>query len=228
MKVVHIYHSGILLESDEAQLFIDSVSDVDELVNFDKKVYFFATHGHGDHWDAANLKYLSRGARYILSDDIEVDQELECDNQSKIIYVAEKKDYAVENISFKTYGTTDRGVSFMIDFEGKKIFHSGDLNWWHWKNNSEESHRQEEADFKKELELIEEKNIDVAFVPVDPRLEEYYFLTAEYFVDQFQIRELFPIHFGNSFDITRKIKEKLRDNKTVIHLINDEKEIFEI
>ena len=116
----------------------------------------------------------------------------------------------------------------MIEFEEKRIFHSGDLNWWHWKSNSEESHRQEEADFKKELSCIEEKDIDIAFVPVDPRLEEYYFLTAEYFVDQFRIKELFPIHFGKSFEITDMIKEKLKDNEAVIHFIREEKEVFEV
>ena len=33
-------------------------------------------------------------------------------------------------------GSTDEGVSFCVDFAGVTLFHAGDLNLWHWRDES--------------------------------------------------------------------------------------------
>ena len=43
-------------------------------------------------------------------------------------------------LRIQAFGSTDVGISFLIHLQGKSIFHAGDLNNWHW---SEESTEQE-------------------------------------------------------------------------------------
>ena len=55
-------------------------------------------------------------------------------------------------IRIEAFGSTDVGISFLIDLQGVRLFHAGDLNNWHW---SEESTPQEirkaEGDFLAEI-----------------------------------------------------------------------------
>lgn len=44
--------------------------------------------------------------------------------------------YSDDMISVKAFGSTDAGVSFMVETDGKKVFHAGDLNNWHWEDES--------------------------------------------------------------------------------------------
>ncbi len=62
------------------------------------------------------------------------------------------------------------------------FFHSGDLNWWHWSDFTPEQQKQEEEQFKNQIELIRDLNIDVAFVPLDPRLGDAYYFAGKIFL----------------------------------------------
>ena len=67
------------------------------------------------------------------------------------------------------YGSTDAGGSYMIEAEGHRIFHAGDLNWWHWAGESDRENREARDAFFAELSRIEERKTDMAFIPVDAR-----------------------------------------------------------
>ncbi len=44
----------------------------------------------------------------------------------------EREAYRDELAFIRAYGSTDLGVSFYVEAEGKRFFHAGDLNDWHW------------------------------------------------------------------------------------------------
>lgn len=70
----------------------------------------------------------------------------------------------------KAYQSTDLGVAFLVEAYGLRIFHAGDLNLWHWRQES--TIREIEAaekDFYDALEPLKNERIDVAMFPVDPR-----------------------------------------------------------
>lgn len=46
--------------------------------------------------------------------------------------------YADDVLRVHAFGSTDVGISFLVEAEGKKIFHAGDLNNWHWMDESSE------------------------------------------------------------------------------------------
>ena len=35
-------------------------------------------------------------------------------------------------VRIRTLKSTDEGVAFLVEAEGKSIYHAGDLNWWYW------------------------------------------------------------------------------------------------
>lgn len=213
MKVTYIYHSCYLLEFEDFIVVIDFFKDVikedenifwikDYTLNQDKELYVFSTHSHGDHYNPEILtwKSIKNDIHYIFSKEIKDSLNLE-DNQ--IVFLDKFQKYKDNNLSVTAFGSTDVGASFLLEVEGKKIFHAGDLNNWHW---NEEVPVPEatgyETCFLCELELLAE-NIDQLFLamfPIDPRLGKDYMLGAEQLLKRFSIDYLLPMHFGDNYD----------------------------
>ena len=51
-----------------------------------------------------------------------------------------------------------------------RVYHAGDLNWWHWEGESEEWNRKMAEDYRAEIDTLAGERIDLAFLPVDGRL----------------------------------------------------------
>ena len=216
-KITHIFHSGFLVETENHTLIFDYI----EPKNYDKRIsddffinkensFIFVTHSHKDHfyskiydWSKYNSELI-----YILSNDI-------IPNHSEPnIYLMEKyNNLKIKEAEITTYGTTDKGVSFLVKVDGINIYHAGDLNWWHWKSDSSTTQKKEEIEFKQEVDNLKNVNIDIAFIPVDPRLEEFYYLAAEYFAKTIKPQVIVPMHFEDNFEITHNLKGKLKDIK---------------
>lgn len=127
----------------------------------------------------------------------------------------------LEQINISSYGSTDEGVSFLVELENLAIFHAGDLNWWKWKKFTEEVQKREAREYKREVEKFKDKQIDIAFVPVDPRLEEHYYLAGEYFIDQVKPALFVPIHFADNYDVTKFFKDRFNSNQTRVAEITE-------
>ena len=95
------------------------------------------------------------------------------------------------------------GISFLINLQGRRLFHAGDLNNWHW---SEESTPQEirkaEGDFLAEVRELQQTApaVDVAMFPVDSRIGKDYMRGAEQFVERIKITIFVPMHFDEAFE----------------------------
>ena len=103
-----------------------------------------------------------------------------------------------ENIRIQAFGSTDVGISFLIDCEGKKLFHAGDLNNWHWKDESTPAEvAKAEGDYLHELNTLAEttNHLHLAMFPVDPRIGTDFMRGAQQFVDRIKTDVLVPMHF---------------------------------
>lgn len=213
MKIWHLFHSGVLVETDHEQLFFDVISDIDGFVDSRKKQYFFVSHMHSDHFDFERLSpYLSK-ATFILSDEAVIREAFK--NCNQVIYVKPNESY--DDLSFRvtTYDSTDLGVSFMVELDHKYIFHSGDLNWWHWENSPPDVQADEARQFNEILSSIKEPQIDVAFVPVDPRLKDAYYYAAKAFIENKRLGYLVPMHFNTNYGITKDLYDLLKNDLIV-------------
>ncbi len=233
MKVTHIFHSGVLLETDQDLIIIDYYHEKDgfdrkDFLNYLKRqnhkdFYYFVTHGHDDHFtkEIFSLPYQSiKGkTRYILSEDLAEYKK----SIPNVTLCRPYKEFEAGDLHVTTFGSTDQGVSFLIKIKSTAtlIFHSGDLNWWHWKHFSQDEQLQEKKDFLEELQKLKvhltQRNTtpDIAFVPVDPRLEEFYYLAGKAFLEEIKPRKMFPLHFRDDYSVTKKFQEQCGEPETV-------------
>jgi len=111
-------------------------------------------------------------------------------------------------IEVDAYGSTDLGVSFKITTEKKVVFHAGDLNNWHWKEESTpEEVKEAESYYERELNHVAAStpNLDVAMFPVDPRLGKDYMQGAEEFMKKIPTKLFVPMHFDVAYDKAKAI-----------------------
>ena len=91
----------------------------------------------------------------------------------------------------------------MLQASGKKIFHAGDLNNWHWSEEStEEEIRKANGDFLAEVKYLKEKasNIDLVLFPVDRRMGKDYMKGAKQFIEQIKTTIFVPMHFSEDYE----------------------------
>lgn len=222
MKVEYIFHSGFTVETENYFLVFDYYKGDIDIKN--KKTIVFSTHGHPDHFNPKIFKWVDKNPHilYVLSSDITVEP-------SNRIYIMDPYEtLRLHNVDIKSFGSTDLGLSFLINVDGKNIFYSGDLNWWYWEEDSESEKLEMEKSFKNEIEKIKGCSIDLAFFPVDPRLEKNFFLGGEYFINQLQPKVFIPMHFGDNYDVTNKFIHKITNKTTRIVEITKKNEIFEV
>ena len=108
----------------------------------------------------------------------------------------------MKNIRIEAFGSTDVGISFLIDLQGVRLFHAGDLNNWHW---SEESTPQEirkaEGDFLAEIKNLQQKAPRDRYSHVSggqPHRKDY-MRGAEQFVERIKTAIFAPMHFGEDY-----------------------------
>ncbi|MDP4090998.1 MAG: MBL fold metallo-hydrolase, partial [Bacillota bacterium] len=191
----------------------------------DKKIVVFSSHSHMDHFNPVILNWQSKrpDIEYVLSSDIEVKG-----HYHGVHTIAPYEKAEVGPVTVKSFGSTDIGVSYLVEVGGINIFHAGDLNWWYWWDDTEAEIKKAESWFKDEISRLEGEKVDIAFFPVDPRLEHNYCMGAKYFIDKLKPEILFPMHFGNSYKTTVKFKEEVKNSGTRVMEIEKRGQEFEL
>ncbi|MEG0591746.1 MAG: MBL fold metallo-hydrolase [Coprobacillus sp.] len=220
MLVTHYYHSGCLVELDHHQLLFDYYQG--ELkINKDKPLYIFVSHRHFDHYNPDIFKIDHPNKVYILSTTLRHKYEAN--------YVENNQEYTFHDVVVKTLLSTDEGCAFIVEVEGKTIYHCGDLNWWHWDGEGTKSNDYQRITYQQQINLINQP-IDIAFVVVDKRQEEHYLLGLQYFMNHVQTKYIFPIHFFGDYTISEQLKEEKLENpfQATIIDIHHQNELFQL
>lgn len=212
MLLTYIYHSCYLLETEKCNLIFDYFKDSgdkpgngiihDRILTDEKPLYVFSSHFHPDHFNRDILLWKSqrKNSVYIFSKDILENHKAGADDA---IYLEKGQVYTDPFLSVKAFGSTDAGVSFYVEIEDKKIFHAGDLNNWHWKDESTaEEIAEAEAFYERELTDVANgiDKLDVAMFPIDPRLGTDFMRGAIQFVSRIPVKQIAPMHFGEAYD----------------------------
>lgn len=206
MKLIYVYHSCFAVESENFTMLIDYYKDpsgkiVQHLPERPGRLYVLSSHSHPDHFNKKVLEWKQQKGdiRYIFSKDIlQAGKATETD----AVYLDKFDIYEDGQVHVQAFGSTDIGGSFLIKTEGKKIFHAGDLNNWHWKDESTpEESAGYEMNFLKEVDELAENvsRLDVAMFPVDPRLGKEYMSGARQFIDKIEVDLFVPMHFGAAY-----------------------------
>lgn len=207
MRLTYIYHSGFAIEADGYSFLIDYYKDTSSipgkgfvqevLLRKQGPLYVLASHFHPDHFNPEILgwKAKKKDIQYIFSKDILKRRRAQAE---EALFIKKGETYADEHVVLKAFGSTDVGVSFLIETGGKSIFHAGDLNNWHWKDESTPVEAAgAEKNYLHELEAVarETDRLNLAMFPVDPRMGTDFMRGAEQFVDRIPTDLFVPMHF---------------------------------
>ena len=210
MKVTHLYHSGCLVELDDHILLFDYYQGE---LNLDpnKPLYVFASHSHQDHFTESVFDIRHPYITYIFSSSVP--------KTFPALYLDANQTYKMHDMTIKTLLSTDEGCAFIVEVEGKTIYHAGDLNWWHWEGEPEESNEYQKETYQQQINLIHQP-VDVAFVVVDKRQEKDYTLGLSYFLKNVECRYVFPIHYFGEYSISDELEKEELDNPYQAQIIS--------
>ena len=224
MKISHIFHSGFMVEMEESTLLFDWYTGTLPVIRPDRKLYVFCSHSHGDHYSQKiwDLQKTHPDIIYILDEGIpDVNRHPEAD----VLPVRPGMTYPVSGMRIMTLESTDMGVAFYVETEGKRIYHAGDLNVWFWNDEPMEDNIASEKKCREEMQSLADRLaaeepaagdrrpgnlVDVAFVPLDPRLEEHAPRCLAAFMEILGAPVVFPMHY---WERESEVKGYLSDDR---------------
>lgn len=215
MNITYIGHSGFYVELEHCALLFDYCRGTLPSFDFSKRLYIFMSHHHGDHFSPM-LFPLFRGhpsVTFILSDDIcrqfsrgtlrclgVTDSEYEA-----FRFVGPDQHLDLGDVEVETLASTDEGVAFLVQAEGKEIYHAGDLNLWLWPRDSDAWNQSMRERFQKTVEPLRGRHFDVAFLPLDPRQEEDFYQGFDYFMRLTDTDAAYPMHFWDQEEVIDRL-----------------------
>lgn len=204
MKITYIHHSCFLIETLTCYYIFDyEKGNIPEL-DPTKPIFVLSSHGHHDHYNPEIFSLLkSKGMQSIyaiLSDDITVPSNID------VLSVSPGNVYELSlGQKLITFASTDLGVAFLIEDQDKLIYHAGDLNDWVWEEEDSSYNEQMTKDYRNQIHLLAEKldgrEIDAAFVVLDPRQEKDYDRGLCYFVEHISVKKVYPMHYWGKPEI---------------------------
>ena len=174
MKLSYIFHSGFVLETEQSILVFDYWMDpsgvMDGVLRSEKPMYVFSSHFHEDHFTKEIFEWKKQkpNITYILSKDIY--KHRRASKEDADVWLAKGGTWSDDTISVWALGSTDSGVSWIVEMEDKaaikreqsqacldsaereqarpkvkRIFHAGDLNNWYAPDQERYSFEMEET-----------------------------------------------------------------------------------
>ncbi|MCI8505410.1 MAG: MBL fold metallo-hydrolase [Lachnospiraceae bacterium] len=217
MEITYIHHSSFLVEFDRTAFLFDYFEGELPVIPKEKELMVFASHKHHDHFDRSVFRLAEEypAVQFILSKDIRMSEPyrkrmgISDKAAARITYLGknQRAEFTAGGrpLVVETLASTDEGVAFLLDYEGKSLYHAGDLNWWTWIGETEAEYKDMTGRFKAEMEKLAGRHFDAAFVPLDPRQEERYFWGLDYFMRITDTDWVFPMHFWGDFSVIDRL-----------------------
>lgn len=242
MQIIFIHHSCFLVEVDDKVLIFDyfdgshihDYTFCGKIPNYeeDTKIYMFASHSHQDHYDMDILRWSEHypNIKYVLSKDIRISPNFLSKHgidpavREKVLFVKPDKKYELDGMTIETLRSTDSGVAYYVDMDGVTLFHAGDLNDWKWDGAGDLINGKMRREYRHQIHKLEGKPINVAFVPMDPRLQKYQFEGIDYFLRNTDAEYVFPMHMWQDYSGIALYKKRLTNRALADRIIEIDRE----
>ena len=176
-----------------------------------KQAFVFVSHAHPDHLDPVIFTWKPDcPVTYIVSCDAPIG------TRGRRMSPGDEMPLG-EGARVKAFASTDLGVSYLVMMDGLHIFHAGDLNFWHWREESSlrEIEAAEEA-YQKAVEPISKERIDLAMFPVDPRMGAMFDAGANQFILSCKPKLLVPMHWQSRAEVAVDFARRAKTPKTEV------------
>lgn len=202
LRVVYLDHSGFMVETDKRICIFDYYRGQIPHLDPGKEIYVFVSHAHYDHYNPEILSWKEEnpGIWYIISEDVNIK-----DQGGRFLFVKPRQDYTVNGMKIHTLKSTDQGVAFLVETENRRIYHAGDLNWWHWEEEGRIFNEMMSRKYRAEIDKLKGASVDLAFVPLDSRQGDTFYLGMDYFMRQTDTKCVFPMHMCGAYTIIERL-----------------------
>lgn len=232
--VTYYHHSGFSVAVNETLLVFDYWRGEDgalllraQLTNEDfagfKQVVVFVSHDHEDHFDEAiyGWDYEHLPITYVVADDLPIGK------RGKRMKAGEKLQLGQTTI--RAFESTDKGVSFYVTVDGMHVFHAGDLNLWHWREESSlREITQAENAYYAAVAPLEHLPMDIAMFPVDPRMGGLFDAGANHFIMAVKPRVFIPMHWQGRPEVAVNFARQGRTKYTEVLALTKPRERAEL
>ncbi len=223
LKLTYYHNSGFSVQAGSTLLVFDywegegrclpiSTRIDEKFLRAFEKIYVFVSHEHMDHFDTITYEWADHGlpVQYIAAAGMP-----DGTRGTRMEPLQEKQ--LSPDIHVKAFDSTDLGVSFLVTAYGMTIFHAGDLNLWHWREEStlREIAEAEQA-FYKALEPLKEHRIDLAMFPLDPRQGSHFDAGANHFVLTHKPKVFVPMHWQGRSEVAIDYARRSRNPNTEV------------
>jgi len=223
IQISYLSHSGFAVRAGDTLLVFDDAGGkpaagdslqtgrvTRSLINEFQRTIFFVSHAHADHFSPA-IYDMSDAERvhYVLGDDLP--------ERYSGYRMSPGDTLSLGGAEIVAHGSTDEGVSFLVAIDGWSLFHAGDLNLWHWREESTlKEIEQAEKDYEEAVKPLENALIDFAFFPLDPRMGEMYDAGALHFLMGIKPRVMIPMHWWGRADVALEFARRNRSRHAEI------------
>lgn len=210
MRITFVHHSCYVVEDDYTQIIFDYTQGTLPPKE-DKGRIFVVTHDHGDHF--SRRIFSLEGDLYILHSPIPAPADL------PVLRLDPFEKITLQDLKIQTSGSTDQGLSIRLTLGGRDVLHAGDLNIWHWPEDSDQERAQMEKDFAQYLAALEGGPLEVLFFPVDGRLGDAYHLGPVAALEALAPRHFFPMHFTEHPEFLEPFAQSVQPLPSQVHIL---------
>ena len=232
MKITFLAHSAFLVECQSYTMLFDWTGET-PLPDFDrsKPLYVFASHHHGDHYTPRIFSLGMDNVTYVLASCIRLSAKRKAGLGIEDRCVHRMTAGVTKEIGclqVRTVRSNDAGVAFVVQGPEGSVFHAGDLNDWRWKGEDPAWLEGIDAAWRKSLGQLRGLEVDAAFLPLDPRLEEHFYLGVHGFMENISCRMLLPMHCWGDLSVIERLKAmpESAPYRSVIAEITQENRVF--
>ncbi len=221
MNVQYIFHSGFLVETGKCCYIFDYYRGEVPKLDPDKPIVVLCSHGHQDHYNPEIFAILqARGIKdvfVVLARDI---PEKKYPDHVSVLKAYAGQTYELSRgEQLQTLRSTDSGVAFVLTTDEGVVYHAGDLNDWAWDGESDDYNKQMRGNYRHEIDKLKGKQIDVAFVPLDPRQEAHYADGLRYFLETVHVKSVYPMHYWEKPDVIDRFIQEYPQYKGIVQCL---------
>lgn len=233
-NVTFFHHSGFSVAVEDTLLIFDywrgekgEITERLQLTDRDfekyRQILVFVSHDHEDHFDEIiySWDHEKYPITYIVSDDLPIGKRGKRMKPRDLMTVGDAE--------IRAFDSTDKGVSYYVTVNGIHIFHAGDLNLWHWREEStlREIAQAEDA-YYAAVEPIARLPIDIAMFPVDPRMGGMFDAGANHFIMAVKPRVFIPMHWHGRSEVATSFARSGRTKYTEVLALTKPRERAEL
>ncbi len=240
MKVTYIEHSGFLLDTGDVYFLFDYYKGILPKLDKKKPLVVFVSHKHQDHFNPwifsladmhlDTLFILAKGVPY-KNLAVKFSKQLAAQGLNSILPL--KKDISTiimlsngKELKIRTLRSTDEGVAFLLSYKGRRYYHAGDLNLWVLDGEDEQENKNMEKKYFTEMEKLKGMDIEIAFVPLDPRLQCNAYCGLKTFLSYTNCQCVFPMHFWGKYGIIDAFLERYPEYTGIVKRITSKNQKF--